>query len=76
MSQPATMTITEFKARCLRLVEELPAAGLVLTKRGHPVARVLPSSPSGSRDLIGALKGRITVRGDIVSTGVRWRAQS
>ena len=76
MSKPATMTVTEFKAKCLRLVEELGPTGILLTKRGRAVARVLPAAPVDNRDLIGALRGRITVRGTIESTGVRWRAES
>jgi antitoxin (DNA-binding transcriptional repressor) of toxin-antitoxin stability system len=71
-----TMTITEFKAKCLRLVNDLGPAGIVLTKRGRQVARVVPAGLTSNRDLIGALKGKITVRGDIMSTGIRWHAQS
>jgi antitoxin (DNA-binding transcriptional repressor) of toxin-antitoxin stability system len=71
-----TMTITEFKAKCLRLVDNLAPAGIVLTKRGRPIARVVPAGPTNNRDLIGALEGKITIRGDIMSTGVRWHAQS
>ncbi len=70
-----TMTVTEFKARCLRLVDELGPSGLVLTKRGRPVARVLPAASRDNRDLIGALKGRMTVKGDLFSTGVKWHAE-
>lgn len=70
-----TMTVTEFKAKCLRLVDELAPSGLVLTKRGRPVARVIPAESRDNRALIGALKGRITVRGDLFSTGVKWHAE-
>jgi len=38
-------------------------------------ASLLPDSPS-NRDLIGVMKGRIVVKGDIKSTGVKWHAQS
>ncbi len=74
--KPRSMTVTEFKAKCLRLVEELDADGIVLTKRGRPVARVVPADSGGNRDLIGAMKGRIVVKGDLYSTGTRWHAQS
>ena len=70
------MTMTEFKAKCLRLVDDLGSRGILLTKRGRPVARVVPAVSRNNRDLIGALKGQIAVNGNILSTGARWRAQS
>jgi prevent-host-death family protein len=69
------MTVTEFKAKCLRLVERLGPSGILLTKRGRPVARVVPAAPPDNRDLVGAMKGRIRVKGNLLSTGVRWHAQ-
>ena len=74
--KPQRMTVTEFKAKCLRLVEDLHPDGIVLTKRGRPVARVLPAVSRSNRDLVGALKGRFVVKGDLLSTGARWHAQS
>jgi prevent-host-death family protein len=75
-TKPQRMTVTEFKAKCLRLVEDLHPDGIVLTKRGRPVARVLPAESRSNRDLVGVLKGRIVVKGDLLSTGARWHAQS
>lgn len=63
----------KFKEQCLALLDRLGPEGLVVTKHGRPVARVLPMRES-SADLIGALKGRITIRGDLLSTGVPWEA--
>jgi prevent-host-death family protein len=47
MSSSREITATEFKARCLRLLDEVAGSGetLVVTKRGRPVVRVEPSSP-------------------------------
>lgn len=47
MSHAKQITATEFKARCLRLLDEVADTGetLVVTKRGRPVARVEPSRP-------------------------------
>ena len=69
------MTMTEFKAKCLRLVDDLGPSGIVLTKRGRPVARVISAGATSNRDLIGALEGKIKVRGNLISTGVKWHAQ-
>lgn len=60
----------EFKARCLQLLDDVANTGepLTITKRGRPVARLVPmppSMPTGS--LFGALKGRVLSQGDLVA---------
>ena len=66
-----------FKEQCLALLDKLTPEGLIITKHGKPVARVVPY-PRSPEDLIGSLRGKIEVHGDVLSTGVRWdaRAQS
>lgn len=56
MSGTKKITATQFKARCLRLLDEVAESGetLIVTKRGRPVARVEPSSPRP--DLRGSVK--------------------
>jgi prevent-host-death family protein len=46
----------EFKAKCLKLLDEVAETGegFIVTKRGKPVARVLPPL---REPLLGALKG-------------------
>jgi prevent-host-death family protein len=61
------LAASEFKAKCLRLFDQVDEAGdtLIITKRGRPVARVVPvSSPKHS--LRGSWKGRVKIKGDIV----------
>jgi prevent-host-death family protein len=65
----------EFKAKCLALLDRIDPDGLVITKHGRPVARLLPVDAEHS-ELIGSLKGKIKIKGSILSTGVRWDAQS
>jgi prevent-host-death family protein len=62
-----TVAASEFKAKCLRLLDEVEAKGeiLVITKRGRPVARVVPVSPP-RRSLRGTWKGLVKIKGDIV----------
>ena len=60
----------EFKANCLRLMDEVQAGGepITVTKRGKPVATVTavsePVSKPGVRNLLGSMKGQVTVLGD------------
>jgi antitoxin (DNA-binding transcriptional repressor) of toxin-antitoxin stability system len=48
--------------------------GIVITKRGKPVAKLIPFG-AGSADLIGSLKGKLRIKGEILSTGIKWDAQ-
>ena len=70
-----TIGVTQFKQQCLALLDHLEPEGLIVTKRGKPVARVIPYSDNDS-DLIGSLSDKITIRGDIYTTGIRWDADA
>lgn len=70
-----TIGAAKFKERCLALLDNLGADGLVVTKHGKPVARVIPYERQ-SASLIGSLEGKIEVAGDVFSTGVRWHADA
>ena len=66
---------SKFKEQCLALLDNLDPEGIVITKHGKPVARLIPAS-SDCADLIGVLKGKLRVHGDILSTGLDWNAES
>jgi prevent-host-death family protein len=66
-----TVGAAKFKARCLALLDQLDPEGLVITKHGKPVAKLIPFEPQ-SASMIGALQGKIEVRGDVFSTGASW----
>ena len=70
-----TVSASKFKEQCLALLDNLDSEGIVVTKHGRPVARVLPAS-TGCAGLIGSMKGKIRVRGDILSSGLKWNAES
>lgn len=63
----------KFKEQCLSILDHLDPEGIVITKHGKPVARVLPAERA-SAGLIGALRGRIRVTRDILTTGAKWDA--
>lgn len=63
-----------FKETCLSLLEEVDPEGIVITKRGKPVAKLIPIG-ADSASLIGALVGKVRITGDIMSTGVSWHAE-
>lgn len=68
-----TIGAAKFKEQCLALLDDLGDDGLVITKRGRPVARLLPYERRHA-GLIGSLSRKVKVRGDILSTGLEWEA--
>jgi prevent-host-death family protein len=74
-----TVAISELKAHCLRLVDEVARKRreLVVTKRGKPIARVVPLDDAPADDALTRLRGTV-IGGDRVEdfdTGVVWEAQ-
>jgi prevent-host-death family protein len=66
----------EFKAKCLKLLDEVQQKRkqVVITKRGKPVAKLVPMDerPAG---FIGSMKGTMEIVGDILSPiDVNWEA--
>jgi len=71
-----TVGAAQFKARCLKLMDQVAATGnpVVITKHGKPVARLVPIARRPA-SAVGALRGHIRIMGDIVAPlGVRWEA--
>lgn len=67
---PDRIPISEFKAKSLALLEQVRRTGrsLIVTKRGEPVAEVVPPSVATlGRNWLGAMRDTATVSGDIVS---------
>jgi len=68
----------QFKARCLALLDLVNSSHQVvtITKRGRPVARLVPLEVEKPQKLFGMLAGHVVAEGDIVSpTGERWEAE-
>ena len=68
-----TIGAAKFREQCLALLDQLDAQGIVITKHGKPVAKLIPFARE-SASLIGSLSGKLEVRGDIMGTGRAWHA--
>ena len=71
-----TMKASEFKARCLKLMDEVAETGkeIVITKNGRPVSRLVPHIER-PKTIIGIDKGKIEILGDIIEPiDVEWDA--
>ncbi len=62
------IAVTEFKAQCLALLEDVARTGepLVVTKRGKPLARVVPSGVAGAVYPQSDLAGTVSIQGDVI----------
>ncbi len=68
----------QFKAQCLKLMDEVKArhGEVVITKRGKPVARLVPYDDTPV-PIHGFMKNTVKILGDVVSpVGEKWDAES
>lgn len=64
------IAISEFKAKCLALLEEVNKTKIPLrvTRRGKAIADVIPAAPdTEERNWLGSMSDSIEITGDIVS---------
>ena len=64
-----TVTATEFKAKCLALLDEVDQHGgtITVTKRGRPVADIKPSSRTSWKNPANSWAAKGKIVGDIVN---------
>jgi prevent-host-death family protein len=65
----------KFKEQCLAILDSVGPEGVVITKHGKPVAKLVPITTE-SAELIGRMRGKLKIKGDITTTGTHWDAQS
>jgi len=60
---------TEFKAKCLKLMDQVQKTHepVVITKRGKPVAKLVPLEPEEPQSWFGYMADTIKITGDILS---------
>jgi prevent-host-death family protein len=63
-----TMVISEFKAKCIAVLKEAQRTHepILVTRRGHPLARIEPVFDDPPPRRLGTLRGHIVIKGDIV----------
>lgn len=63
-----TMAISEFKAKCLAVLEEVRETGepILVTRRGQPMAEVKPPQGDGKEFRLGWAVGTARILGDLV----------
>jgi prevent-host-death family protein len=64
-----TVAVGVFKQTCLRLLEEVRQTGrpIRITKRGVPIAEVVPVAREEASEWRGSMRGSAEIVGDVVS---------
>ena len=75
------VSASEFKAKCLALLERVRTTGeeIVITKRGVPIATLVAPRPAGFKYPQDALAGSVEIVGDIVTPALppdAWEAEA
>ena len=76
--QPRTITASEFKTKCLRLMDEVATTGedIIITKRGKPIGRLVPLK-APQRPPWGKYSSQLKFAGDVMSpVDVDWEADT
>ena len=70
MDSSRLVSATEFKAKCLRLLDEIETKGasITVTRRGRPVAVIGPAPADCWKSPKDQWAGKIKILGDIVNT--------
>jgi prevent-host-death family protein len=75
----ASISVSEFKATCLSLIEQVRQTGqtIVITKHGQAVAELVPSRPPErkGRGFLGRMRAELEITGDVtapVLTEAEW----
>jgi prevent-host-death family protein len=72
--QSRVVSATEFKAKCLAILDEVHQRGesITITKRGQPVAVLAPPPRRPRKSSMNSLAGKVKIVGDIVNFNMDW----
>jgi prevent-host-death family protein len=71
------MTVTQFKAKCLGVIDKVQKekSRVTITRHGKPAAELIPISASSPGKLFGRARKTTVILGDLLSTGENWHAE-
>jgi len=69
MKSDQTISVSDFKAKALQLLDDVARSGreLIITRRGKPLARVSPYRSKQDERVAGSLADTLIFEGDIIS---------
>jgi len=71
------MTVTQFKAKCLGVIEKVQKekSRVTITRHGRPAAELVPIASSPPGILFGRSSESTIILGDLLTTGEHWDAE-
>lgn len=71
------MTVTQFKAKCLGVVEKVQKekSSVTITRHGRPAAELIPVAASSPGALFGRSAKNTVILGDLLTTEEHWDAK-
>ena len=71
------MTVTQFKAKCLGVIEKVrkEKSRVTITRHGRPAAELIPISASPPGELFGRSKESTVILGDLLNADEHWNAE-
>ncbi len=78
MRSVSKLSAEDFKVNCLEVLEDVQSSGMemVITKHGHPMARVVPAKTNSTTGLFGRMSQTVRIHEDLISPhGERWDAK-
>lgn len=72
------VTVTQFKAKCLSLIEKVQRekCSIVVSRHGHPAVELVPVEKALAPLLFGRAAGTMTLHDDALATGETWQADA
>ena len=61
--------ISKFKATCLAVLDRVAQTRepILITRRGIPIARIIPPAPTPAASWLGSMKGSVEIHGDVIA---------
>lgn len=71
------MTVTQFKAKCLGVIEKVQKdkSRVTITRHGRPAAELIPIAASTPGVLFGRSSISTVILGELLTTGEHWDAE-
>ena len=72
------ITVTQFKAKCLGIIEKVQREKccVLISRHGKPAAELVPARGPVSGSFFGRAAEQTKILGDLISTGEHWDAES
>lgn len=72
------VTVTQFKAKCLGLIEKVQRekCSIVVSRHGQPAVELVAVEKAPTPVLFGRASGTVTLHDDALATGEAWQADA